>query len=256
MIKLLIKFPLLKKLIPSIGIRVLRIFKKNRGYFRIGKISFFLDFLDPIDRQIILHKVYEHDQVLFIENEFKANSFDYLLDIGANSGYYSFYFAYKFKNLRVKSFEPNLDAFDKFIKTLNKNYFKNIEVFNFGLSNEEKKVKMSSLITHNYIHSNSVIIDNYQNKQLLNHNSFEGLVKIGDDLFNFVDKKIFFKIDVEGHEINTLKGIKNNLMQNKCLILIEISNEKFNIVNDFLIENNFKKIFKSKFRSDYIYKNF
>ena len=54
----------------SIGIRILRIFKKNRGYFRIGKISFFLDFLDPIDRQIILHKVYEHDQVLFIENEF------------------------------------------------------------------------------------------------------------------------------------------------------------------------------------------
>ena len=84
MIKLLIKFPLLKRLIPSIGIRILRIFKKNRGYFRIGKISFFLDFLDPIDRQIILHKVYEHDQVLFIENEFKVNSFDYLLDIGAN----------------------------------------------------------------------------------------------------------------------------------------------------------------------------
>lgn len=256
MIKLLIKFPLLKRLIPSIGIKILRIFKKNRGYFRIGKISFFLDFLDPIDRHIILHKLYEHDQVLFIENEFKVNSFDYLLDIGANSGYYSFYFAYKFKNLRVKSFEPNLDAFDKFIKTLNKNHFENIEVFNFGLSNEEKKVKMSSLITHNYIHSNSQIIDNYQNKQLSNHNSFESLVKIGDDLFNFIDKKLFLKIDVEGHEINTLKGLKNNLIQNKCLILIEISEEKFNTVNDYLIKNNFKQIFKSKLRSDYIYKNF
>ena len=256
MIKLLIKLPLFKRLIPSIGIRILRTFKKNRGYFKIGKISFFLDFLDPIDRQIILHKVYEHDQVLFIENEFKNNSFDYLLDIGANSGYYSFYFAYKFKNLRVKSFEPNLDAFDKFIKTLNKNHFKNIEAFNFGLSNEEKKVKMSSLITHNYIHSNSAVIDNYQNKQLSNHNRFEGLVKIGDDLFNFIDKKLFFKIDVEGHEINTLKGLKNNLIQNRCLILIEISEEKFNTVNDYLIKNNFKQIFKSKLRSDYIYKNF
>ena len=256
MIKFLIKLPLFKRLIPSFGIRILRILKRNRGYFRIGKINFFLDFLDPIDRQIILHKVYEHDQVLFVENEFKVNSFDYLLDIGANSGYYSFYFAYKFKNLKVKSFEPNLDAFNKFNKTLNKNHFDNIEVFNYGLSNEKKKVRMFSLITHNYTHSNSGIIENYQNKQLSNHNSFESLVKIGDDLFNFIDKKLFIKIDVEGHEINTLQGLKNNLMQNKCLILIEISDEKFNKVNDFLIKNNFKQIFKSRFRLDYIYKNF
>ena len=43
--------------------------------------------------------------------------------------------------------------------------------------------------------------------------------------------------------------------QNKCLILIEITDDKFKLVNDFLVGNNFKIIFKSDFRLDYIYSN-
>ena len=54
MIKFLVKLPILKRLIPSLGIRLLSILKKNRGYFKINNIKMFLDFLDPIDRQIIL----------------------------------------------------------------------------------------------------------------------------------------------------------------------------------------------------------
>jgi FkbM family methyltransferase len=256
MIQFFVKFPILKRLIPSIGIRVLRFFKKNRGYFKIGEINFYLDFLDPMDRQIILHKKYENDQVIFIEKRMEKNLFDYFLDVGANSGYYSFLFASKFKDLKVKAFEPNLDAFNKFEKTLNKNSFQNIEVFNFGLSDREKKTKMYSLITHDYIHSNSTISKNPNDADIKNYNIFEAPLKLGDDQFNFLKKKLFIKIDVEGHEINTLKGLIKNLINNKCLILIEISNKKFSEVNEFLIKNRFKQIFKSKYRSDYIYENF
>ena len=54
MIEFFAKFPILKRLIPSVGIKVLKILKKNRGYFKIRDIYFYLDFLDPIDRQIII----------------------------------------------------------------------------------------------------------------------------------------------------------------------------------------------------------
>jgi FkbM family methyltransferase len=243
-------------MIPSIGIRILRFFKKNRGYFKIGGINFYLDFLDPIDRQIILNKNYENDQVVFIERKMEKNLFEYFLDIGANSGYYSFFFANKFKNLKVKAYEPNFDAFNKFKKTLNKNSFKNIEVFNFGLSDQEKKVKMYSLITHNYTHSNSTISKNLNDVDIENYNIFEALLKLGDNQFNFYEKKLLIKIDVEGHEIETLKGLIKNLLNNKCLILIEISNKKFSEVNRYLVKNSFKQIFKSKYRSDYVYTNF
>ena len=59
MIKYLIKVPILKRLIPSIGIRLLKILKKNRGFFNIDGFKMYLDFLDPIDRTIILNKKYE-----------------------------------------------------------------------------------------------------------------------------------------------------------------------------------------------------
>jgi FkbM family methyltransferase len=256
MIQFFVKFPILKRLIPSIGIRVLRFFKKNRGYFKIGEINFYLDFLDPMDRQIILHKKYENDQVIFIEKRMEKNFFNNFLDIGANSGYYSFFFANKFKNLKVKAYEPNFDAFNKFKKTLNKNSFQNIEVFNFGLSDKEKKVKMYSLITHNYTHSNSTISKNLNDADIENYNIFEASLKIGDNQFNFYKKKLLMKIDVEGHEIEILKGLVKNLSNNNCLILIEISNEKFSEVNKYLVKNSFKQIFKSKYRSDYVYENF
>ena len=186
----------------------------------------------------------------------EKNLFDYFLDVGANSGYYSFFFANKFENLKVKAFEPNLDAFNKFKKTLNKNSIQNIEVFNFGLSDQERKVKMYSLITHNYTHSNSTISKNPNDFDIKNYNIFEAPLKLGDGQFNFSKEKLLIKIDVEGHEINILKGLIKNLLNNKCLILIEISTEKFNEVNEFLIKNSFKQIFKSKYRSDYVYTNF
>lgn len=256
MIEYLAKLPILKRLIPSIGIRILRLFKKNRGYFKIGKINFYLDFMDPMDRQIIIHKKYEDDQVLFFGNQMDQTSFDYFLDIGSNSGYYSFYFAAKYKNLKVKAFEPNLEPFNKFQKTLYKNSFKNIEVFNFGLSDQEKKVRMRSMITHNYIHSNSIVTENFNKLYNKNLKFSEATLKVGDNLFNFSEKKLALKIDVEGHEIYTLKGLIKNLLKNKCLIMIEISDEKFSEVNEFLIKNSFKKIFKSKYRTDYVYTNF
>ena len=81
-------------------------------------------------------------------------------------------------------------------------------------------------------------------------------MKSGDKLFNFENKKLAFKIDVERHEIYTLKGLIKNLSNNKCIILIEISDKKFTTVNNFLIKNNFKKIFKSQHRLDYVYTNF
>ena len=99
MIRLLLNLPIFKRLIPSIGIKVLKLLNKNKGFYKINNILFYLDFLDPIDRRIILYKEYEHDSVSFLEDQFFKYSISSFLDIGANSGYFSFYFANKFKNL-------------------------------------------------------------------------------------------------------------------------------------------------------------
>jgi len=254
MIKLFLNIPILKRLIPSIGIKVLKLLNKNKGFYKVNNILFYFDFLDPIDRKIILYNEYEHDSVSFLEDKFVQHSISNFLDIGANSGYFSFYFANKFKNLKIKAYEPNLEAFEKFKKTLNKNFFKNIEIFNYGLSDIEKKVKMITWYKHGYAKTNSVILED--NHDISNSKIFETNLKVGDELLNYKNEKLCIKIDVEGHELSVLKGLAKNLKENKCMILVESGDIKFGDVNDFLINNNYKQIFKSRLRLDYVYSNF
>ena len=175
------------------------------------------------------------------------------MDIGANSGYYSFYFAKKFSDLEVQAFEPNIDAYNKFLKTILKNSFKKIEISNFGLSNINKKVKMITWFKHGIAKTNSTILDKSHDTK--NSKIFEVNLRIGDEVISLSGKKIVLKIDVEGHELSVLNGLKSTLNKNKCLILVEIGDEKFQEVNKYLSEKNFKIIFKSKFRLDYVYSN-
>ena len=58
-ISFLVKLQIFNRLIPSISIRIIKIIKKNRGFFKIGDNKMFLDFLDPIDRELILRQKYE-----------------------------------------------------------------------------------------------------------------------------------------------------------------------------------------------------
>ena len=253
MIKFFLKIPFFKRLIPSVSIRILKLFNKNRGFYNINNTLFYLDFLDPVDREIILNKEYEQDAVNFLETEMRKKFFSNFLDIGANSGYYSFYFAKKFTDLKIQAFEPNADAYNKFLKTILKNSFKNIAIFNFGLSNINEKIKMITWFKHGIAKTNSTILDKSHDTK--NSKIFEANLRIGDEVINLSDKKILLKIDVEGHELSVLQGLKMLLNNNKCTILVEIGDEKFEQVNKYLSEKNFKIIFKSKYRLDYVYSN-
>ena len=64
------------------------------------------------------------------------------------------------------------------------------------------------------------------------------------------------KMDVEGHEFRVLKGLKNLIKNNKCIIQIEIFEKNFNLVNKFLVSNKFKIFYKTSKRPNFFYKNF
>ena len=101
MLRYLIKIPFLKRLIPSISIRVLKKLKKNRRIFKVDNTRMFLDFLDSTDRQVILHQKYEVEEISILEELIKRYSVMYFFDIGANCGYYSITLAKKFENLKI-----------------------------------------------------------------------------------------------------------------------------------------------------------
>jgi len=256
MIHLLLKLPILKRLIPSLAIRILKIIKKNRGYFKIKNFKMFLDFLDPIDREIILFQEFEKLEIDYLIKQMSKMNPHYFLDIGSNCGYYSISIANKFPNIQIFSFEPNQEAYLKFNKTLKANTLlaKKIKSYNFGLSDSNAKLKIKSLIKHGYVQTGGSSINrNYKKGSF--QESLENF-KIADEFLKIKHSIIILKIDVEGHEFEILKGLQKIVKLNKCMIQIEIFDKYFFKVNNFLSSLGFITTHKIKKRSNYFYKNF
>ena len=104
--------------------------------------------------------------------------------------------------------------------------------------------------------ANSMSKNGYGTITFQNGEVYEGEFKIGDQVLNFQRDNLAIKIDVEGHELNVLKGIQNLLRSNKCIIQIEIFEKNFDSVNSYLLENNFTLVEHFKQRSNYFYFNY
>ncbi|MDC1148314.1 FkbM family methyltransferase [Pelagibacteraceae bacterium] len=246
-------FPILKRLIPSLSILLAKIINKKEQYYKINNLYFFLDILDPIDREIILKKNYETEEIkkllIFIS---KRNVLNFI-DIGSNLGYYSFIIRKKFPEIKIFSFEPNQKAFNKLKKTKKKNliFKKKFKIFNFGLSDKNSVLKMFAQKKHGQPHTNSSIF--YGEKKDKSLAISKGKFRIGDEVLKIKNESTVLKIDVEGHELNVLKGIKKLLLRNKCIILIEIGKQNYRLVNNFLNFIGYKKVYKSSLRDNYFY---
>ena len=261
MIKILFKFSIIKKITSSIMRRYFIFFKKKSTYYKIQGIEMFLNFLDPVDKEIILTKEYETRQINILINNIKKYHINYFIDIGANCGYYSLLIAKNIQKIKVISFEPNIEEIKKFKKSLQKNFLlqKKIHLKEYGLANKNSKYLMRSLVKYGYAQSSGSSIEKYNNKSISNVIRYFAEFKRGDNQIKITKKIISVKIDVEGSEIDTLKGLKKLLTKNKIFLQIEIFDENFNKVNNFLKKNNFKinnKIISKAGYADYYYKNF
>ena len=256
MISKLVKFPILKRVIPSFTIRFLKLINKNRGYFKINEFKMFLDFLDPIDREIILNQEFEKQEINFLVNQIKYNNINYFIDVGANCGYYSLIISKEIPSIKILAFEPNIEAYSKFLKSLEKNInlSKKITLENFGLSNKLAKLKMQSKIKFGYAQTGGTTIIG-KNENTKNFTFFAHF-KIADSFIKLIKEKIAIKIDVEGHELNVLQGMRDIIEKNKCVLQIEVFQKNYDELNKFLISLGYKKTYEVKDRSNYFYNNF
>ncbi len=226
----------------------------------------FLDYLDPIDRELILNQEFENIEINYLMEQIKVNKITNFLDIGANCGYYSLTLAKKIANVSVIAFEPNKEAYFKFSKSLEKNLVlsKKIKLNNYGLSNVTKKLEMRTLVKFGYVQTGGAGVANNKeikagvtnNKKMKNYITFFADFKIGDDCISFTEKKLSLKIDVEGYELYVLEGLKKTLEKNKCILQIEIFEINFKSVNNLLVSLGFRIVFEVKERSNYFYINF
>ncbi len=195
------------------------------------------------------------DEKRFLKKIFHKKKIFYV-DIGTNEGNFLEYVKKIFKFKKIICFEP----IDELAKSL-KNKFPEIEINNVALSNKSSKKKF-----YEYkISSQSSLY-----KQNDTFKSLKELKKINiidtisfDQKFKKKTKIDFCKIDVQGEEINVLKGMSLNLKKkNIHLIKIEISfierykgvKSNFYEIVSYLIKYNYHliSISKIKYKEDKI----
>ncbi len=225
----------------------------------------FLNFFD----NITLKKIIIYLKTIF---NYEINT---VIDVGAHHGEYISNINKNFQVRKIYGFEASPINFQELASKLSKK--KNIEIFNLGIDKVKRKTTLnqnieSSSSSINNLNSNSKYFKkkyfffNFSNKKI-----FSRPVEINTiTLKDFIEKKKLkfvdiLKIDTEGYEYNVIIGLEEKIKLIKAIHLehhfddMIIKNYKLTDIHNYLVKNNFKKVFKikMKFRKsfEYIYQN-
>ncbi|RUM57043.1 MAG: hypothetical protein DSY59_03385 [Persephonella sp.] len=184
---------------------------------------------------------------------------DIIFDVGAHWGGFTVLFGKLVgKTGKVYSFEPSSINFRYLKKNICINNLKNIiSIYKYAVGNKEKFIKLAiaeSSSGHNSIVRGDISVKEYEEVKQISLDNFINT--------NGINKINFLKIDVEGYELEVLKGFEKSLKKlNNFWLFIEYSpifmeKEKALELLDFLkyyfddvyIGHN-KKIFKTDWES-------
>ena len=174
------------------------------------------------------------------------------LDIGANIGNHSVFFANFFSN--IYSFEPYPDSY--YLLKFNSKNFNNIKTFNFGASDVDENQYMY-IATNTTMSRNTLFSDRVEPKKIeqIHPKKIKVELKNLDNLLKEnKEKKIsFIKIDIEGYEYKALIGLKNTIINDSPIIVLEQWTDAFDEIKkttksiDFLKKNHYKFFYEPNY---------
>lgn len=219
----------------------------KKGAFRSVKRNGIIFYLDISDYQqyLIYFNLNENSSkpvLNFIPNKSGA-----ILDIGANIGQTSLWIAQKFEHfnsVNIHAFEPFPETFKTLEKNIKANHYKNIKLHNVALGSSNAEIMMVQDCETNS-GGFRVFSDNHDVNR-----TKKNVRQITLDQFKDEIKDVFFmKIDVEGYEMEVLKGAECFLKTYKPILFIELNDFNLKQQNssarefiDFLCKFGYKTI--------------
>ncbi|MCF8496398.1 MAG: FkbM family methyltransferase [Alphaproteobacteria bacterium] len=185
-----------------------------------------------IDRRIWIEGGYERDQLSFMLARAREVPFDAFLDIGANFGLYTCILGRAGAVPVIHSFECDARNLYHLYGHIRMNGLMDVvRVHPFALGAENGELSFVPAPEDNTGRSHA--------------GEEPGAVKVMqkrlDDVLDFKGCRLLIKIDVEGHEVSVLEGMEQSLRSNKCLIQVEILEDKKD-VSEHLSDFGYKKI--------------
>jgi FkbM family methyltransferase len=200
------------------------------------KIKMDLDLNEYLQSYLYFFGSYELPTLKLIRRLLKSSYT--VFDIGANVGYTSLIFA-KFigDTGKIYGFEPEIKNYDTFVKNINLNKLINVYPQKFAVADDNKTIKLYlSKNENDGIHSTllhtDTLSENYEEVDAIKIDDF--VQKNNIDIINFV------KIDVEGAEIDVIRGMKKVMKELKPIIILELVASLQKLKN--LTTSEFKKI--------------
>ena len=245
-LKILTKFPIFKRLIPSLYKKYIFFSGNHFVKKKIEGIVYFLDTRYLIDRNFYLRENYE-DNLFFRATELiPKNKINYFLDIGSCWGIYSLRLSKKYKNMKILSFDPIKKNILRLKRMIKINNIKNIKIYQTALGSYTGQVNLYGLETYTPVYS--LYDTTHKNIQKSKITKIDNLIKVKK-------KNLYIKVDIEKHEYYFLLGAKNLIKNNNIIFQIEIKKNKLKIFN-LLKSNGFKLLYKTSNEIDYFFSNF
>ena len=158
-------------------------------------------------------------ELSFIKKYIRPLAKPVCFDVGANKGEYSMILAKYLPEAEIHAFEPHPSTF----KTLEKNLeqFENVKVNNFAFSNSAGTTKLWDYNTEDGTSHASLSRASLIRSDTEKVVEVEARMSTIDEYLreNGIEKVHFLKVDVEGHEIEVLKGAVNALTEGKIEII-------------------------------------
>ena len=149
----------------------------------------------------------------------RVNNFDQFFDVGSNIGYFALPIS---QYVRTTCFEPYPLNYNTLKKNISLNPHRNIVSLPVGLSDACGEIEIHLLNEQGNFGLATMsppVEGNKTTTEVVDTVVF-------DKNFAFDNKRLLFKIDVEGHELKALEGMKATLAKNLCCIYVETEEHK------------------------------
>ncbi len=182
-------------------------FKQNFGrYVNYNKETFSKKFSYSYEREMqVIPRILKNPQVI--------------IDVGANYGTYSFFFSRLYPHAKIFAFEPATSSYNILRKIIKSFHLDNVVPIKKGLGSKEEKKQI--VMPMQYTILAYVSDGKTPNKQ----DKTEDIEITTIDNFckkNNIKNIDFIKCDVEGFELNVLKGAEKSLRKFKPIVFVEI----------------------------------